>query len=95
MLQTQKEAGVQRKLAGFVMTERGIARDDQDVLVNGAVVGKVTSGSPAPFLKQNIGLAFVPTEFAEIGQALQINVRGKLIGAQIVPTPFYKREKQS
>ena len=95
VLQTQKEAGVQRKLAGFVMTERGIARDDQDVLVNGAVVGKVTSGSPAPFLKQNIGLAFVPTEFAEIGQALQINVRGKLIGAQIVPTPFYKREKQS
>jgi aminomethyltransferase len=89
----QKEEGVQRKLVGFEMTERGIARDDQDVVVNGAVVGKVSSGSPAPFLKKNIGLAFVPTACSQPGQALQIDVRGKLIAAQVVPTPFYKREK--
>jgi aminomethyltransferase len=92
-LRKQKEEGVRRKLVGFEMTERGIARDGQDVVIDGAVVGQVTSGSPAPFLKQNIGLAFVPTEYAQPGQAIQIDVRGRLIAAQIVPTPFYKRNK--
>jgi aminomethyltransferase len=53
----------------------------------------VTSGSPAPFLKKNIGLAFVPVEFANIGQELKIDVRGKKLMARLVPTPFYKRAK--
>ncbi len=92
-LAAQKEAGVTRRLVGFEMTERGIARDGQDVLVNGDAVGKVTSGSPAPYLKKNLGLAYVPVEFAGEGQRLQIDVRGKAIEAQIVKTPFYKRER--
>ena len=92
-LVAQKEAGVKRRLVGFEMTDRGIARDGQDVLVDGSVVGKVTSGSPAPFLKKNIGMAYVPTELAKEGQSIQIDVRGKPVGAQIVKTPFYKREK--
>jgi aminomethyltransferase len=45
-------------------------------------------------LKRNIGLAFVPAEFANIGQEIEIDVRGKLLKAEIVPTPFYKREKK-
>ncbi len=92
-LAQQKQEGVKRKLVGFEVTERGIARDHQDVVINGERVGQVTSGSPAPFLKKNIGLAYVPVEFANVGQQIQIDVRGKLVGAQIVKTPFYKRAK--
>jgi aminomethyltransferase len=89
----QKELGVSRRLVGFEMTERGIARDDHDVLVNGERVGKVTSGSPAPYLKKNIGFAYVPTEFANDGQEIQIDVRGRSVGAIVVKTPFYKRAR--
>jgi len=92
-LAKQKEEGVRRRLVGFDVTERGIARDEQDIVINGERVGKVTSGSPAPYLKKNIGMAYVPTEFAKEGQQIQIDVRGRLVGAQIVKTPFYKRER--
>jgi aminomethyltransferase len=92
-LAQQKQEGVKRKLVGFEIIERGIARDHQDVIVNGERVGHVTSGSPAPFLKKNIGLAYVPIEHAKVGQEIRIDVRGKLVGAQIVKTPFYKRAK--
>jgi aminomethyltransferase len=88
-----KEDGLKRKLVGFEMTDRGIARDEFDVYINDEKIGRVTSGSPAPFLKKNIGLAFVPIEFAKTGQEIKIDVRGKKLSAQIVPTPFYKREK--
>jgi aminomethyltransferase len=87
----QKEAGLKRRLVGFEMTERGIARDEQDVIIGGERVGRVTSGSPAPYLKKNIGMAYVPVEFANEGQPIEIDVRGRLISAQIVKTPFYKR----
>jgi len=89
----QKEAGLKRKLVGFEMTDKGIARDGFDVYIDDKKVGYVTSGSPAPYLKKNIGLAFVPIELANIGQAIKIDVRGKHLSAEIVPTPFYKREK--
>jgi len=92
-LARQKEEGVKRKLVGFEVTDRGIARDHQEVLVNGQRVGQVTSGSPAPFLKKNIGLAYVPVEYANVGQEIQVDVRGRLVGAQIVKAPFYKRQK--
>jgi aminomethyltransferase len=91
----QKEEGLSRRLVGFEVTERGIARDDQDVLLNGELVGKVTSGSPAPFLKKNIGFAYVPIAFANEGQDIQIDVRGRAVGAKIVKTPFYKRGRSS
>jgi aminomethyltransferase len=92
-LARQKEEGVKRKLVGFEVTDRGIARDHQEVVVNGQRVGHVTSGSPAPFLKKNIGLAYLPVEYASAGQEIQVDVRGRLVGAQIVKTPFYKRQK--
>jgi aminomethyltransferase len=92
-LSRQKEEGIKRKLVGFEVTDRGIARDHQEVLVDGERVGQVTSGSPAPFLKKNIGLAYVPVEYATVGQVIQIDVRGRLVGAQVVKTPFYKRQK--
>ena len=94
-LAKQKEEGVKRRLVGFEITERGIARDGQEVVVDGKKVGRVTSGSPAPFLKTNIGLAYVPVELAGEGQQLHIDVRGRLVAAQIVKTPFYKRERST
>lgn len=89
----QKEEGLDRKLVGFEMIEPGIARDGFPVMIHGEKLGVVSSGSPAPFLKKNIGLAFVPVEFANVGQEIKIDVRGRLLSAVIVPTPFYKREK--
>jgi aminomethyltransferase len=88
-----KEAGLERKIAGFEMTEPGIARDGFDVYVGDDKAGTVTSGSPAPYLKKNIGLAFLPPEFAKPGQELKIDIRGKKVSAVTVATPFYKREK--
>jgi len=92
-LEEQKRTGVKRRLVGFEITERGIARDGQELVVNGERVGRVTSGSPAPFLKKNIGLGYVPVEFANEGRKIQIDVRGRLVDAQIVKTPFYKRAR--
>jgi aminomethyltransferase len=89
----QKETGLTRKLVGFEVMERGIARDDYDVVINEQPVGKVTSGSPAPFLKKNIGFAYLPIEFANVGQEIKIDVRGRLTGAQVIKAPFYKRQK--
>jgi len=89
----QKQEGIKRKLVGFEMTDKGIARDGFDVYIEGKKLGYVTSASPAPFLKKNIGLAFVPTEFAKVGQEIKIDIRGKILSAVIVKTPFYKRQK--
>ena len=92
-LARQKEEGVRRKLVGFEVTDRGIARDGQDVIIDGRKAGRVTSGSPAPFLKKNIGLAYLPAERAREGQEIQIDVRGRAVNARVVPTPFYKRDR--
>ena len=78
------------------MTERGIARDGYKVRdASGREIGYVTSGSPAPFLKKNIALAYVPTEFAAVGTAVKVEIRGQGVGAVVVPTPFYKRPKRA
>jgi aminomethyltransferase len=93
VLAAQKENGVTRRLVGFDVVDRGIARDEQEVLINEKRVGRVTSGSPAPFLKKNIGFAYVPDEFSNVGQEIKIDVRGRLVAARVVKTPFYKRPR--
>jgi aminomethyltransferase len=85
---------VRRKLAGFEMRGRGIARDGYEVLVGGAPAGWVTSGGPSPTLGTNIGLCYLPIERAEIGHPIEILVRGQPVEAELVPTPFYKRENR-
>ncbi len=92
-LARQKEEGIKRKLIGFEVTDRGIARDGQDILIDGARVGTVTSGSPAPFLKKNIGMGYVPVEVANEDTKIEIDVRGRPVAAKIVKVPFYKRAK--
>ncbi len=89
----QKRTGVQRVLAGFEMVDRLIARDGCPVLSGGASVGRVTSGSPAPFLKKNIGFAYVPVSRSAPGNQIQIQIRRHQAAARIVVTPFYRRPK--
>jgi aminomethyltransferase len=94
-LEKAKAAGVKRTLVGLEMVERGIARDGYKVLDGaGSEIGYVTSGSPAPFLKKNIALAYVPPEFGAVGTAVKVEIRGQGVGAVVVPTPFYKRPKK-
>lgn len=88
-------SGVRRKLVGFEMRGRGIARDGYPVYVEGRAAGWVTSGGPAPYLNKNIGLCFLPAELAEIGRTIHIAIRGQLVEAQTVRTPFYKRAKSN
>jgi len=95
-LEKAKAEGLKRTLVGLEMVERGIARDGYKVLDDSAKeIGYVTSGSPAPFLKKNIALAYVPPSHAEIGTRVKIEIRGQGVGAQVVPTPFYKRPKKN
>jgi aminomethyltransferase len=90
-LETLLQQGLTKKLAGFETLERGIARDTYPVLVGGQQAGYVTSGGPAPYLKKNIGLAYVPADSAQLGSRLEIQVRSNRVPAQIVAMPFYKK----
>jgi len=94
-LAAQKDRGIERTLIGFEMRARGIARDGYPVMIDGpAVRGRVTSGSPAPFLQKNIGMAYVPVAHQAVGTRLAIGIRGQPVEAEIVPLPFYKRPRQ-
>jgi aminomethyltransferase len=94
-LQEAKSAGLKRTLVALEMIDRGIARDGYKVLDDGGrEIGYVTSGSPAPFLKKNIALAYVPPEFGNVGSTVQVEIRGQGVKAQVVPAPFYKRPKK-
>jgi aminomethyltransferase len=92
----QGEGGPRRKLIGLEMLERGIARDGYPVLnAAGERIGVVTSGSPAPYLKKNIALAYVPVELAAVDTEVAVEIRGNSVKAKIVPTPFYRRPKKA
>jgi aminomethyltransferase len=87
--------GPKRKVVGLEMVERGIARDGYAVLsLDGAEVGRITSGSPAPFLKTNIAMALVPAAVAASGGDVLVDIRGNHVRARQVPVPFYKRAKK-
>ena len=95
-LEGAKAVGVKKTLVGLEMVDRGIARDGYKVLDDGGrEIGYVTSGSPAPFLKKNIALAYVPPGQAALGTAVKVEIRGQRVKAQVVPTPFYKRPKKA
>jgi aminomethyltransferase len=92
-LLAQKQRGLKRILIGFEVIERGIARDHYPVEMDGERIGFVTSGSPAPYLKKNIGLTYVPVDRSSVGTELHVIIREKPVRARIVATPFYKRAK--
>ncbi len=95
LLAVQNAGGPKRKVIGLEMIERGIARDTYCVYsLEGECIGVVTSGSPAPFLKTNVAMALVPTEVANSGVDVLVDVRGNRARARQVPLPFYKRPRK-
>jgi len=92
-LARQEREGVRRKLVGFEMRGRGIARDGYEVLLDGVPAGWVTSGSPSPTLNRNIGLCYLPAEEAKPGRGIQVLIRNQPVDGETLPTPFYKRAK--
>ena len=94
LLKVQEDGGPKRRLVGLEMVDRGIGRDGYAVLsLDGKVIGEVTSGSPGPFIKKNIALAYVPMEYTELGTEVAVEIRGQAVKAKVVPTPFYKKPK--
>jgi aminomethyltransferase len=93
VLRRQKSEGAPRKLIGFEVLDRGIARHGHEVFVNGERAGVVTSGTQTPFLKKSIGMAYLPAASAAAGTEFEIDVRGRRLRAQVVPMPFYKRPR--
>ncbi|MGA7155885.1 MAG: glycine cleavage system aminomethyltransferase GcvT [Acidobacteriaceae bacterium] len=90
----QESGGPAKRLVGLEMVERGIGRDGYPVFsMEGERIGEVTSGSPGPFVKKNIALAYVPVRFVEPGTEVAVEVRGQKVKAVVVPTPFYKKPK--
>jgi aminomethyltransferase len=92
-LRAQKASGPDRRLAGFEMVERGIARQGHDAYVGGEKAGVVTSGTQTPFLKKAIGLAYLPVAATTVGTEFDVDIRGRRTRARVVPVPFYKRSK--
>lgn len=92
-LAEQKQNGPKRKIAGFVLTGRGIARAEYPVVFEGRRIGTVTTGSYAPTLDKNIGLALVEAEYAKVGGKFDIEIRGKNVPAEVIAKPFYIRGK--
>jgi aminomethyltransferase len=96
LAEVQAAGGPTKRLVGLEMVERGIGRDGYPVFsLEGEMIGEVTSGSPGPFLKKNIALAYVPVSFIEVGTEVAVEVRGQKVKAVVVATPFYKRAKIS
>lgn len=93
-LMAAKAAPTTRKLVGFkTLEKRDIARDHMPVVEAGKQIGHVTSAAPSPTCGFNLGLAYVPTGSAKVGGRIQIEIRGRAVDAEIIPTPFYKRQK--
>jgi aminomethyltransferase len=95
LLQLKQSGAPKRKLVGLEMIDRGIARDGYKVFsLEGEAIGYVSSGSPSPYLKKNIALAYVPVDRTAPGTEVAVEVRGNLVKAKVVPTPFYRRSKK-
>ena len=93
-LRDQKARGVQQRLRGLVMQERGIPRHGYKVLdESGTAIGEVTSGTQAPFLGKAIAMAYVDVEHAAFGNTVSVEIRGKAVSAEVVKLPFYRRAK--
>ena len=93
VLQREKDEGPRRRLVGFEMIDRGIARHGYPVVDGTEEIGVVTSGTHSPTLKKAIGLAYLPLDKSAQGSEFTVLIRGKEARARVVPTPFYKRAK--
>ena len=88
-LAAQKQNGVERKLVGFEMIERGIPRHDYEIVdITGTEIGKVTSGTQSPSLQKGIGMGYVKTSFSKVGTEIFIKIRDNIVLARVVKMPF-------
>jgi aminomethyltransferase len=92
-LKAIRDAGTPRVITGFRMVGRGIPRHGLAVINDGEEVGIVTSGTHSPTLHDNIGMGYVDRDFANEGTRFEIDVRGRLVEAEVVPLPFYSRKR--
>jgi aminomethyltransferase len=90
-LRRQRAEGVARRLVGFELEGRGVARAGYPLVHGGAEVGRVTSGAPSPTLGKSIGLGYVPAALAPVGTELAVRIRDQEVRARVVPTPFVGR----
>ncbi len=90
-LARQKQEGLKRKRIGIVMSDRSVPRAGYTLLADGQPVGELTSGTLGPSLNKTIGMGYVPLDKAKPGTALDVDIRGKRVGASVVSLPFYKR----
>lgn len=89
----QEAEGVGRKLIGFAVTGRGIARHGYPIWYGGENVGVVTSGSHAPTLGKALGMGYLPVELATVGTQIEVEIRGQMVAAEVVEMPFYRRAR--
>lgn len=88
-LRKQKDEGLKRKLVAFKMIDKGIPRQDYPIVdADGNEIGKVTSGTQSPVLKEGIGMGYVTTDYAKVGSEIFIQIRKKNVKAEVVKTPF-------
>jgi len=83
-----KQDGLKRKLIGFVIEDKMVARHGQDVYAGEQKIGHVASGAPSPMLGKNIGMAYVTTEYSKNGAEIEVDVRGRRIKVVVTKTPF-------
>ncbi|MGL5515159.1 MAG: glycine cleavage T C-terminal barrel domain-containing protein, partial [Sporomusa sp.] len=91
-LALQKQDKPQRRVVGFCLKGRGVPRAEYPVIHQGRRIGTVTTGSYAPTLNKNIGLALVEADYATIGQQFDVEIRGKNVAAEVIAKPFYRRK---
>lgn len=94
LLEQQKSAGLPRRLVGLQMQGRNIARHGYQVLSAGQVVGEITSGTLSPTLGYPVALAYVPTQLSQVGQHLDVEIRGKAYPGVVVKRPFYRSKSR-
>jgi aminomethyltransferase len=92
-LTAQKESGISKRLVGFQLCARGIPRHGYPVYVNGERYGEVTSGAMSPSLGTGIGLCYLPSGSTTVGTTFEVEIRGRRIAAEVVKTPFYKKDQ--
>jgi aminomethyltransferase len=93
VLVRQKEKGIERKLVGLELLDKGIARSGHPISKNGKAAGRVTSGTRSPTLGCSVALGYVEIGEAQVGNILDIDIRGRMTSANIVALPFYKKAR--